>query len=133
MRVVFSWVLALAIPVQGYAASTMLACAGGHHYPPTAAAMAQEGHAHDHEMAGHDAHENDHGAMTATPSDEHGSGFGPSSCSACAACCSLLALPSAAPVVAEPERLAGHGAPPAFTAPAFVTDGPERPPRASHA
>jgi hypothetical protein len=141
LRITLMWLLTLAVPVHGFAAASMLGCAGSHHrvaalagahshasgphgdgvvmhsHSHDGAEMAQAGH-HPHDSAGSDA-------------DAHkGQADGKASCSACAACCASAALP-ATPVVFAPTMLA----PDSFVLPApqrvasFVSGGLERPPR----
>lgn len=108
-RILLTWLIALALPVQGWAASTMSVC-GPSHSRMVAAAV--DAHAH-HGMAHVDA--------DAPPADL--------SCSACAWCCSLLALPAAAAFEAADE-LRAPALPMAAAAQAvFLTEGQERPPR----
>lgn len=116
LRIVVTWLLALALPLQGWAAASMLGCGPGHEPP---AVQVMEGHG---QHADHAHHHDDSDAAAST-----------TSCSACAACCVGFALRAQAPQVAEPP--AGQAAPvlPATTAVSFVTGGPERPPRAAFA
>ena len=133
MRRLAVWLLALAIPLQGLAAATMLHCT-----PLRADAIAHAGHAHHgSSAAGHHAHEGaaaDAQAASAAPHD-HGSGVTPSvhKCSACAACNVGVGLPSTLAALPEPPaEPAAHPAP-ASVRTAFLTPGPDRPPRASAA
>ncbi|MBE7417955.1 MAG: hypothetical protein HS128_09380 [Ideonella sp.] len=101
------WLLALALPLQGLAAATMLHCV------PAADAARHAAHEHHASMA----HDGDAQIQV-------------HKCSACAACSVGLALPSASHTLPEPAV-----APQAAPAPdgghaAFFTSGPERPPRA---
>lgn len=109
LRIVVMWLIALALPVQGLAAATMLSCGGGDH---------QQVASHDH----HD-HAMEHGGEQAAPNHDH------AKCSACADCCIAGALPAAVmtldPLERTTERAAAWRAAPA----SFVTGGPERPPR----
>lgn len=136
------WLLLLALPLQGFAAASMIHCGPNHHRMLTTAIgehresrghMASAAHTHPHEMALADHH------PAATPSDAGSDA--PSvqqldklmkfKCSACAACCIGVALPPAA-LTFEPF-------PPLMTPDSFVptrhvgfvTDGPDRPPRLS--
>jgi hypothetical protein len=124
VRSLFVWLLVLALPVQGWAAATMASCSQ-HHSQSSHVAADGHGTQHAHADHGHvpaDADDADHG-------DAEPSHAGAHSCSACAACCSVGALPS--PVLTVPADAA---APTVFAAvqPAvgvFAADGPERPPR----
>jgi hypothetical protein len=151
IRALLVWLIVLAMPVQGFAAAGMLHCAVGHGSAAGVAAS-KSGHtavrsAHAHAGAGaHARHDASAGAHTqhlaAAPMGQmhhaatHVSGSQadvPDSsahgCSACAACCAVLALPGSIRSTVEPAgRLFG---PPGLpdTAPSFVPPGLERPPR----
>lgn len=140
-RIVLTWLLLLALPLQGFAAATMVNC-GPNHHVMMAAAMADTadsaasehdgaGGQHHHEMGAaadhHEAASNDADA----PSVHHLDKLMKFKCSACAACCMGAAMPTAAvgfeplpPVIA-----------PAIYVPTshvgFVSDGPDKPPRLS--
>ena len=146
VRSALLWLLLFALPLQGFAAATMLTCGPNHHrvaeFTRSAAAESQ-GHAthgdphhdHDHAMGAADA-----GAVTAADGGAAGAGAGASSahhldklskfkCSACASCCIGAALPAAALLFAS---FAPAAAPSFFVAVepvGFFTDGPDRPPR----
>jgi hypothetical protein len=129
LRLLVLWLLALALPLQGAAAT--LRCGGSMHGAAHAAASMHAGPA---AHAEHDAHaEGTTGAGLASHAHPagHASGKAPS-CSACASsCCSPAALP-ALPTVALPEPTGGTmAAVPVVRTPVFLTDGPERPPRAA--
>ena len=130
------WLLALAVPAQGFAAASMLNCGPGHH--GTVSDQARTNHHHD--AHGHDGA----AATTAGEADEHvdvassdaeaapAHGVHKSktgSCSACASCCTVTAPPSAAPTfeAAPAPDVFQPLAPPGVAA--FLTDGPQRPPR----
>jgi hypothetical protein len=125
MRLLLLCLIAVAVPLQGFAATGAVHCAPmhdrmeaamadhhgdrrpDHHHQPVAA---------DHALAEHDA--------TASQS-----GVGTFKCSACAACCVAMGLPAGA--IALPQAPA-DGPLAALTSPpdvAFLTGGPERPPR----
>jgi hypothetical protein len=139
---------ALALPLQGLASAAMLHCGpsqerlhAGHvvSAPPSGGVGLNTGQgvSHDHHHPGDPAHH--HAAMlpgaqaadhaTASASAEPASDAGPHSCSACATCCSVCALPNG--LLSMP---AGDAAPARFDADvpcvaAFATGGPDRPPR----
>ena len=123
VRSLFVWLLVLALPTQGWAAATMASC-NQHHSASSHAA--DDGHvAHAHGDHGHALAD----AAGGTPIDAESAHASAHTCSACAACCSVGALPS--PVLTVPE---GAAAPTVFAAlqPSvgiFAADGPERPPR----
>ena len=134
--------LVLALPAQGFAASTMLLCGAGHH----GAAQALDGE-HDHashtHMGGHDAslasaaHDDDDHVAQGTPADE-GSSFSPLSathakpmgkCSVCAACCTMAFLPTNVIALTAPAPSGVLPLVEPTTHAGFIADGPERPPR----
>lgn len=137
-RIVLTWVLLLALPLQGFAAATMVNCGPNHHLM-MAAAMADTvdsehhgaGGQHHHEVGvaadHHEAASNDGDA----PSVHHLDKLMKFKCSACAACCMGAAMPTAA-VGFEPLPPAVA---PAIYVPTshvgFVSDGPDKPPRLS--
>lgn len=119
-RLVLVWLIALALPVQGVAGVTMLHCAPSHH-------PAQAAPHHHHAAQGAAPAHAGHGASMAHAHQAADKG----GCSACAACCAgaALAVPATPPALvlqdARQPVLAAVGPPPA----AFITGGPERPPR----
>ena len=140
-RIAVMWLLALAVPAQGFAAASMLNCGPGHHGTVSGQARADQHHHHDHNAHGHDGA----AADTDTDADEagenvasidseaapaHGLHKGKAgSCSACASCCTVTAPPSAVPAfeAAPAPDVFQPLAPPGVAA--FLTDGPQRPPR----
>ena len=138
-RIAVMWLLALAVPAQGFAAASMLYCGPGHHGMVSGQARAD----HDHDAQAHDgaaaadaddADDADEHVDVASSDAEAAPAHGvhkskTGSCSACASCCTVTAPPSAvaafeavpAPDVFQPL------APPGVAA--FLTGGPQRPPR----
>lgn len=142
LRVTLLWLLALAVPAQGFAAATRLLCSAAHHGVGMGVASAAPGarvaptasvdsvasaHAHHHPQVpsaapAHQA-ESSHGTSHRL---DHDSGR----CTACAACCTAVALPTHVPALpGEPTGQATHVALHADGEVAFVTGGPDRPPR----
>lgn len=156
------WVMVLAMPVQGMAASLMLFCGPSHermmqgrvvdHHP----APPQHAQAHAHAKAQAQAHPQAQalpGPELAQPSGEPGrpplhergcdgatGDDGPLvvdaaefSCSACAACCSMLAIPArfTLPARSEPAQRVPLATAVAPSSP--LPDGLDRPPRATFA
>ena len=142
LRIASMWLLALALPVQGFAAASM-SCGPGH-----GSAMGMpSAHSHVadvHEYAGgtvhhgHDAgpqadldrhpvsNSSDHGDVTKADAT---SKVAKGSCSACASCCMGAALRSATlSFQATPVADSFVSLVPRIGA-SFLTDGPERPPR----
>ena len=138
-RSAMMWLLLLALPLQGFAAATMLNCGPNHHRMWEASVVAQA------DSSDHAAHGEHHHQMDAADPDEMAAagdhaGDGSSlhqlsklskfKCSACAACCSVAFLPTAVvdvPVVTPGQALALI---PLISHVGFFTDGPDRPPRA---
>ena len=143
LRVFLAWLLALAIPLQGMAATGALACAGHRAAVQVAAADAAMPAGHGHAMhAGHGmpADVGMHAAQQADHADpaqhaHHGHDVQPSdkhACSACAACCVGGMLPVRA-FSLERADVAGARAvavPDTFH-PGIVPPRLERPPRAA--
>jgi len=148
-RAFLVWVMVIAMPMQGLAASAMLFCGPSHErmmrglaIDAPAPAHAAPGHAsrqgHDHAAPGH-AHampgDAAAGHFAAHGDDgDDGGGLSPHlgkfSCSACAACCAMLALPAS---FSPPGVVAAaHPMPASSSAavPSLPPDGLERPPRA---
>jgi hypothetical protein len=124
------WLLALALPVQGVSAATMLACGLGHHeHPASEASVHSHAHTvgHVHALA---ASSHDTGAITGAPPGKADLGkVAGHKCSACASCCLGAAVPTEAAsfdAIQLPEVFASLVA---RTLPAYLTDGLERPPR----
>lgn len=95
-RLALIWLLAVALPIQGYAAQTMLLCGPANHQQG-AAIDAHAGHDHDHGSRVSD--EASHPAMAMVgeaaqhadnASDGHAKHAG--KCSVCSSCCSAVAI-----------------------------------------
>jgi hypothetical protein len=129
VRILLIWILAAALPLQGYAAAAMISCG------PMHARIAASTH-DDHGQAGHHGTHDHHPAAEGSSHSNEPSP-GPAKlfqfkCSACAACCTASAAPSptvplmavvAARVVTSPFfEPSDHG---------IVPAGLERPPRTS--
>ncbi|HSB98949.1 MAG TPA: hypothetical protein VLE45_03475 [Burkholderiaceae bacterium] len=128
------WLLALALPLQGVAAATMAHCA-----PMRGDATSVSGHEHaaprsvphHHHDAATDTAPS-HAAHGVASADDTGGQDVTSSlhkCSACAACCIGLGLPSTAFALPQPPVASSVPAAPSAHDVAFFTSGPERPPR----
>ena len=94
-KTVLLWLLLLAVPFQGYAASAMLFCETSHHRTDTVpTAHADHQHNHDHH-AKHDGSlisvdHHQHQPAADSPDDgseKNGSQHNLSKCSACSTCC----------------------------------------------
>jgi hypothetical protein len=137
LRLAFASVLAIALPLQGVTAATMMVCGMAQHRPHSTDVSE---HAHHVESGGTEGHSH-HAASEAPDHASHGHASGETSdgkslsskdaqkCSACASCCVGVAVP-VEPLSFAPVRLPDQFAAlvPSSVA-AFVTEGPERPPR----
>lgn len=139
IRIVLTWLLLAALPLQGVAGVTMLHCGPSHHETMASLPPAQPA-PHQHADAEHRHHHPAPGAAegVTTVSSASVDDAMPAAdlatlttqqCSACASCCVGAALPVAR-VVVEPIAPA---LPPPFVVGTptvgFFTDGPDRPPR----
>jgi hypothetical protein len=128
---VLAWLLIVALPMQGYAAATMVNCSGTHHevavdHAHDASANHDPGHAdhlsHTHAVPdagdGVDTQEGDHANLASTLT-----------CSACAACCVGIALP----ITLATQTFAAPASEPYFQRTSPTVDvllkGPDKPPR----
>lgn len=98
LRMVLTWILAVALPLQGYAVHAMTACGPAHHQGQ---AVAQDSaHHHDDVAADHDHHGHDHASPAQGSHGSHdevaksGKAGHADKCSACASCCHLTAMVS---------------------------------------
>lgn len=155
VRAFLVWVMVIALPVQGMAASVMLFCGPSHERMVQAGAVdasaaraeSTGGAGHEHAAAGHAAHRHatpdqvvssvfaDVAADTGADTTADGAGglvapHGTFNCSACAACCSALALPAtfSLPDAASPAH--SFRAPPPVPVASHQPEGLDRPPRA---
>lgn len=140
-RLLIVWCMAVALPVQGVAGTTMTHCGLSHERMGVAMEAAQHRHANQEVGAAHhhDTQAEDD-AVHADRADHASASAGKAraaklcdlaqyKCSSCGSCCAGFALPSAVPHL--PEAAAE---PAAFdevmvTIDAFASDGPDRPPR----
>lgn len=123
MRLLLLWLLAVALPMQGAAAAAMLHCSQAQ----PVGQVATQSHAHHHDHAAMQG-QVDAGDALAGAHDDHAAGK--TGCSACASCCHAVAFPATAIVLPAQEPAFTPFALPAHAAVVFLTDGPERPPRA---
>ena len=136
LRLVFVCLLAVALPLQGVTAATMMACGMAQHRAPSTEAAEHAHHVGSDGTAGHshsagETHDHaSHMHASGETSDEQSSSAKDSQkCSVCASCCVGTAVPTE-PLSFAPVKLTDQFAPlvPRSVA-AFVTEGPERPPR----
>jgi hypothetical protein len=138
-RFVMLWLLALAIPLQGLAAATMVHCGSSHQRMHDAVAPA---HSHGGSSSHHHSHGVDHAVSMANATDHHDAAAADASadpdkysdlaqykCSACGACCSVAALPAFSLSVPTPDAVVQWEAVHFLARFGYFTDAPERPPR----
>lgn len=142
VRAVLLWVMVIALPVQGMAASLMTFCGPSHELMMQGGASEHHGkqvpHAHD----GAEAHlpmsaqsgigHADAALSDGTAEDAAGlfSFLGQFSCSACAACCSMMGLPANLSLPSQPSSAQSVLAWLAISVQSHLPDGLDRPPRA---
>ena len=119
------WLLMLASPLQGYAASTMLLGGAGHHGAAPAAAAAS---GHDHASHTHAGATVEAGASVAGPQPSSHTKAA-NKCSTCAACCVFACLPTALVEFAASTPGSALAVVVLALDVGFFTDGPDRPPR----
>ena len=133
IRLVLLYLLALALPVQGWAAATQTVCAPSMHqtgmqmtHDEPVAAMVQTHDHHQMHTAHHQADDGHAKHNQAAKADTHGK----ASCSVCAACYIGMALLPAIPDLVKPVygSSAVTVAAPSFF-PGHIPDGIKRPPR----
>lgn len=140
------WLLALAIPTQGFAASTMLFCGPGHHGSTASLAATARVHASEAHtgVPPRSASRSDHHRFSTevdTPPSPRQTAVGgkltgskPRSnvggkCSACAACCTSVAIGATALLVEVVPLVRDYAASPAEPPTRLSTGGLERPPK----
>jgi hypothetical protein len=135
LRIALMWLLAFAVPAQGFAAASMFNCGPGHHGTHAghdhghAAGKASEPRHHDSVVALRAHGDDGASAAAAKTVAVQAKTLQNASCSACASCCTAAALPTAVVSVDDTpdHEFIAPLAPPSVAA--FLTDGPERPPR----
>ena len=135
LRLVVAWLLAAALPLQGSVAASMALC-GTHGEGAPAARQVHAGH------EGHEGHGASDAATTASPGHDHAAGHdgndpatghAAGKCSVCAACCAAMAITAADFSLDLAAVSEAYAAPIGTAPPPFLTEGLERPPRASFA
>ncbi|KAB2869295.1 MAG: hypothetical protein F9K36_16950 [Burkholderiaceae bacterium] len=126
------WLLALALPMQGIAAATSAHWAAArsdaaHMQAPDPEAAVS--HRHAHATAGTAVAQAAHSLAPDHACCDDDAAASLHTCSACAACFVGLGLPSTALALPQPPFAEAAPAAPSAHHAAFVTSGPERPPR----
>lgn len=133
LRSLLIWLMVLALPIQAVAAAGMQHCGAAHRLMQVASTGAGAPDVHDpvHEATPHE-HDFDAG-MSADDSSDQGvntSALGDDfTCSACANCCSAVALPASLVRLPAPSIEDHAAALPAPEVVSFMPGGIERPPR----
>ncbi|MBV8037130.1 hypothetical protein [Roseateles sp.] len=100
-RIALTWLLAVALPIQGYAAQTMLLCGPAGHQGGVMEERAAHGHDHAR-MIGGEAHVMGDAGVAVHDADEaqpaHAKHAG--KCSLCSACCNAVAIMASAVSIA---------------------------------
>lgn len=122
LKTIFVWLLLLALPMQGYAAVTMLACGTGSHHGRTVAAHDHSAHAHG---AGTQAAGTHH-----HPAHDTGGKHGNAPCNACQGCCMGALMTSSIDWLPVDLSSTLPSASPAVLFSGHIPGGLERPPRA---
>ena len=89
LRLLLTWILMAALPVQGFAAGSMLFCAAATHEVAGSGAQAGAQHRHDHSTHTHQAGD---GANKGTPTGKAAVADLQHQCSLCAACCHSVGI-----------------------------------------
>ncbi len=138
LRSLLIWLMVLALPIQAVAAAGMQHCGATHRLMQagSTAAVALDGHDPVHEAVPHVHADADAGldieVSVGAPSDAglNSTALGDDfTCSACANCCSAVALPVNPVRLAAPPVEAHAAARPATNIDSFMPGGLERPPR----
>lgn len=94
-RIALAWLLAVALPIQGYAAQTMLLCGPANHQSSVTDDHAAHGHDHASMVHG-DASDHAHAAASSTAADADKSPSAKAGhagkCSVCSSCCNAAAI-----------------------------------------
>jgi hypothetical protein len=137
VRSLLIWLMVLALPSQGLAASVMRHCApvGPPVHSVAAASLSMDGHDHVHaaEVPGHHLAQHAPGSDVSTADGAglaHGKvTAGAGKCSACAACCPAVGMPpSVSPIPTPPAETQALQLP-FIEVDSFVPGGLDRPPR----
>jgi hypothetical protein len=132
IRVLFVWLLAIAIPVQGLAAVTMLHCTHIDESTDSAHDHDRAAAGHPHELGVPAAHSSADRGYCVDHGDDDAPGVSAQvhKCSACAASNVGMALPSTTPALFAPASPLSPRPISTVVHATFLTSGPERPPRA---
>lgn len=126
LKLFLFWLLAVAVPLQGFAASSQLFCAtaGGTHSHAQAAPQAAGAHGHAHAQQAHS-----HAAGDEAPATVLAATAAPD-CSLCAACCNAVGAGPAADARGALAPADTTAPEPVLVIPSRPHRLPEKPPRA---
>jgi len=126
VKILLLWLLAFAIPVQGFAAAVQAGCAPLHQMPVMVAPAAADAHHHaGHDM--HNVHDLDH-----SPQTQHQHKASSASCSSCNVCTIGAVLPLALDkLINLPVAADIHVADTPHGFVGYTPENPERPPSLS--
>lgn len=129
IRLLLAWLVLAAIPLQGFAAASMLFCGmGAAHHQAQVQVERQPTASHDHAQHGHGDAVKEQAAQPADgqaqlPDASH-------KCGVCGSCCSSAALTGTPPALALAPPLQAEAAEPFVLIHARPAVVPDRPPRA---
>lgn len=134
LRILFAWLLIAAVPMQGFAAASMLMCGMGEQHQHAAQDSEPHDHAAMHGHSGGDAHQGyTHAADPVVDASADG-GYAPPDadhkCSICAACCNGVALVGLSYMASMPPAPQTELAEPFVRVHTLPTPVPDKPPRA---
>jgi hypothetical protein len=125
-KLVLVCLLALALPLQAVAAASMLHCGPSH---GRMQAQAGAGHGHHAQTPAHGDGATGHHASADPADPAQFADLGQFKCSACGACCFAAALPAFVLTVPKTTAVGHWGLVPSQGRVAYLTSGPERPPK----
>jgi hypothetical protein len=130
LRILFAWLLMAAIPLQGFAAASMLFCGKGAQQQGYAATqVAADSTHHDHAMHGH-AGGGHHQAKSADTAPAEAPAATSHKCSVCSACCNSMAIIGTGPILAIAPAPQSELAEPLVLIQTLPSPVPDKPPRA---
>lgn len=135
MRVLFAWLLMLAVPVQGIAAASMVFCGMSENHSHAAQVLISQANAaplHDVRGAAHHHDHSAHGHLAGGQATQVADHLPDSAhkCSVCADCCNSVAIVNLARVAAVAPAPQSQSAEPFVLIHARPSSVPDKPPRA---
>ena len=128
------YLLALAVPAQGFSGASMVRCGSGQHRAGDMRSHAMAMHGNATEVAQRSHHHHHDRASTAEDNGHHKAHVGEksakaSSCSACASSCTSAGLPTALMIFKGADLRDAFDSPTPQPVASFISAGPDRPPR----